>query len=49
MKNFIRRNIDNVKGTKLSMSIERENNKKPNSKYHSVAKRSQVSDRLADL
>jgi hypothetical protein len=48
MKNFIKRNINNVKGTKLSMSIEREKNKNPTNKYHSLAKQSHGNNRLAD-
>ena len=47
MKNFIRQNIHNIKGTKKAASIEREQPKSIATKHHSGIKNLSIHNRVS--
>lgn len=49
MKNFIKYNINNVKGTRNAVSIERDPSKSPPQKYYSPGKQRPMNTRLSDI
>ena len=47
--NFIRRNIENIRGAKKPVSIEREHQKSTPFKHYSLSKNSAVDKRISEL